>query len=185
MKPVAPISLPFPGFGTADVYTMGHPEAVTLPLTVPGLRRSINLQSGPDWFFDHIRAVAAEYEAGDVTLAEGAKKLESPVRPKERGPRDPLPDTWGLAYGERDGEAVRVAVYAKERPAGRMGGATGVPVAIGLELLRRGRVNGPGVMAPEAAIDAMEFFEAYKDLCDPPQQSVEDILVIDEASAER
>jgi saccharopine dehydrogenase-like NADP-dependent oxidoreductase len=172
--PVEPLVLDIPGFGEQTVYSMGHPEPITLPQSVPGLRRSMNVQTGPVWLFEHLRNVAADYTAGRVTLAEGAELLTRPPRP-ERSAKDPnaapkkyLPHAWSLAQGTRGGEPHSVMVYMTAFPHGQMGGNTGVPLAIGLELLRQGKVTGTGVLSPEAAIDPHDFIELYARFVEPP-----------------
>lgn len=175
-RPVEPTTLDFPTFGPVRVYSMGHPEPLTLPRTVPCVKRAMNLQTGPGWIFDHLRAVAAEYDTGDVSLEEGAHKLENPPRPAQRGPRDDLPFVWALAHGRRNGENRAVMVYPTGAPQGRMGGNTGVPLAIALDFLVRGRIEQQGVHAPEAVIDENDFFHAYAQLVEPARQRAEDVL---------
>jgi saccharopine dehydrogenase-like NADP-dependent oxidoreductase len=182
VRPVERLVLEFPEFGEQTVYSMGHPEPLTLPRTIRGVRRSLNVQTGPAWLFEHLRNVATKYEAGEVSLAEGALELENPPRPAEPGPRDPLPYEWALAYGDRDGEQIARMVYPVGRPRGRMGGNTGVPLAIGVDLLARGRIKGDGVLSPEAAIDPHEFFAAYAPLVDPPCASESEVLAVHEQS---
>lgn len=179
-KPVDRAELAFPGLGTVVAYTMGHPEAVTLPRAIPGLRRSVNYQSGPQWLFEYLRAVAADHAAGRITLKEGARRIQSAPRPARKGPRDPLPVMWGLAYGARGGEELAVSAHLRALPLGRMGGHTGVPLAIGLEMLRRGQMKDIGVHAPETAFDATEFFSELATLTEPAYSSADDLLVVRE-----
>jgi hypothetical protein len=146
---------------------------------VLGLRRSLNLQSGPEWIFDHVREVASEYDHDRISLKEGARRLANPTPPEEKAPRDPLPVEWALARGLKDGAQMAVAVYPRAYPRGRMGGNTGVPLAIGLELLRRGRTAGPGVRPPEAAVRHEDFFAALAPLVDPPMQSAEQLVAVE------
>lgn len=170
--PVEPLTLDLPGFGRQTVYTMGHPEPITLPRTVPGLTRSLNVQTGPDWLFEHLRAVARQYAAGKVSLERGAELLADPPRPKTRRDGNSahrrLPSAWALAEGRADGQPRSVCVYPTAHPRGLMGGNTGGPLAIGLELLRDGRVTGFGVRSPEAAFDPHEFFDLYAQIVEPP-----------------
>lgn len=180
--PVKEVAFNFPGIGPVTAYTMGHPEPLTLPRTFPDIRESVNLQSGPAWIFEHLRGVAAQYDAGKVNLEQGAKLLENPTPPSERSPRDPLPVEWAVAQGKKNGQAHAVAVYPSKHPAGKMGANTGIPLAIGVELLRRGAIKDVGVHAPESAIDVDQFFELLAQLTDPSFSSLDDILVIEEAA---
>jgi hypothetical protein len=61
-----------------------------------------------------------------------------------------------------------------------MGGNTGVPLAIGLELLRQGEIAEPGVHAPEGVVDPEAFFDVMAQLIDPPAASGEEMLAVDE-----
>lgn len=180
LRPMERVELEYPGIGSVPVYTVGHPEALTLPRYVDGLSSSLNVMSGPAWLFDHVRRVAAAYDAGEVTLAEGAVQLQRPAVPSEKGPRDPLPIVWALARGERAQDPVDVAVHPRAFPKGKMGGNTGVPLAIGLELLRQGRVGEPGVHAPEGVIEPDEFFEYLARLVEPACSSAGELLAIEE-----
>lgn len=180
VRPLERVELDYPGVGPVRTYSVGHPEAVTLPRWLPQVETSLNVMSGPEWIFDHARAVAAEYDAGTISLAEGALKLEDPPRPAERSPRDPLPVMWALARGERGGQEVAVSVQPRAYPPGKMGGNTGVPLAIGLELLRRGRLGEPGVHAPEGALDPDDFFALLRQFVEPAAGSVEELLDVRE-----
>jgi saccharopine dehydrogenase-like NADP-dependent oxidoreductase len=179
VAPLQPVDLDYPGIGAVRTYTVGHPEAVTLPRYIDGIVTSMNVMSGPEWIFDHARTVAAAYDAGTLSLAEGARQLEDhPAPPAQRGPRDPLSSVWALARGRRDGQPLAVSVQPASRLPGKMG-ATGTALAIGLELLRRRGITRPGVHAPEGVIDPEAFFELYAGFVATPM-SPADVLVVRE-----
>lgn len=177
IAPLDPVEVDYPGLGRVRARTVGHPEALTLPRYIPGLSTSLNVTSGPDWLFDHARSVAAAYDAGDVTLAEGAHQLENPPRPAERAPRDPLGQVWTMAIGTRDGRRTTVTVQPTAMPAGKMGGGTGVALAVGLELLCRGLIKETGVHAPEGAIEPNDFFPVFAEFAEPPTAGADLLLV--------
>lgn len=186
IEPLVRTNLLYPGKGPVSAYTVGHPEAITLPRYFPTVINSTNLTSGPSWLFDHARGVAAEFDSGSLSLAEGASKLENIPAPPADAPRetrDPLAVVWALAQGERDGETLAISVEMASAAPGMMGGGTGTALAVGLELLRLGRISGPGVSAPEGCIDPLEFFEVYLPFVEPAIGSVEDLLVIHEGPA--
>jgi saccharopine dehydrogenase-like NADP-dependent oxidoreductase len=180
VQPLQRIDIDYPGIGLVRTYSVGHPEAVTLPRYIDGVRRTANVMSGPEWIFDHLRSVAAEYDAGKITLEQGAAALSSPPRPETKAPRDPLFVVWALAHGSRDGQELAVGVRPRAYPRGRMGANTGVPLSIGLELLRQDKVGGPGVRAPEGAIDPDEFGALLTEFIDLPVDAGDDWLVVDE-----
>jgi len=182
VEPVKQVELAFPGLGTVTGYTMGHPEPVTLPRRYPELRSSLNLQSGPAWLLDYLREVTGRFAAGEIDLSTGAAMLADPPRGDAPAERSPLPVEWALAIGEKDGEACRVAVYPKAFHPSKMGGNTGIPLAIGVELLRRGALLATGVHAPETAVDPEAFFDLLAPLTDPGLQGIDDLLaVVEEA----
>ncbi|MFF4544035.1 saccharopine dehydrogenase family protein [Streptomyces sp. NPDC001406] len=182
IEPLTPVELLYPGKGQVRAYTVGHPEAITLPRCFPTVVSSTNLTSGPAWVFDHARRVAADYDAGRVTLAEGAGRLEDMPAPPVDAPRtrDPLAQVWALARGERDGEPLAISVEPASMPPGKMGGGTGAALAVGLELLRQGRITEPGVHAPEGVIDPHDFFSVFLGFVEPAVASVDDLLIIHE-----
>lgn len=182
IEPLLPVELLYPGKGPVTAYTVGHPEALTLPSYLPTVVNCTNLTSGPAWVFDHARSVAAQYDAGELSLKEGAKKLEEFPPPPADVPRtrDPLHQVWAMVRGERDGEQLAIAVEPTSMPPGKMGGGTGAALAVGLELLRQGLITKPGVHAPEGAIEPEDFFEVFRSFVEPPVASVEDLLLITE-----
>jgi saccharopine dehydrogenase-like NADP-dependent oxidoreductase len=70
-----------------------------------------------------------------------------------------VPTTGALrteVRGELAGKPVRLVYTA----AGRIGIGTGIPAAIGAQLLAIGKVKQPGVWPPEACLDPEWFFLA-------------------------
>ncbi len=63
-----------------------------------------------------------------------------------------------------------------------MGGATGVPQAIGLKMLAEGRITRTGVFAPEADVDPDEFFDELGPRCATPRANAKDMLIIGRSS---
>lgn len=57
-----------------------------------------------------------------------------------------------------------------------MGGGTGTPLAIATEMIMNGEISQRGVLAPEACIDPLPFFERYMKYWRNPPQSVEQAL---------
>ncbi len=175
---VSPVHLDFPGIGPVVAYTMGHPEPITLPRTYPHLTRSLNLQSGPAWLLDLLREVGREVGEGRLTTRQGMERIARHPRPADKGPRDPLPVEWSLAIGTKDGESRSVAAFPLHFHPARMGGNTGVPLGIGVELLRRGSLLDTGVHAPESVVPPREFFDLLAPLTDGSLAGVDDLISI-------
>lgn len=182
IAPLERIDFEFPGIGHTYAYTMGHPEAVTLPRAIPGLRRSINLQCGPTELFDQLRLVAEQFENGAITAHDAAELIDSRPPHEIVAAHPALPDIWALARGRRGGRTTSVAVYPRLELPGRMGGHTGIPLAIGVELLRRNKITGPGVHAPETAFTPKDFFDIYSQLTIETPTPSNPLLAIEETT---
>jgi len=177
IRPLEPRQLDYPGLGPLRLWTIGHPEAVTLPRTYPDLDRSLNLMFASRFTLFGTRLLSGLVTRGWFTeqrAAWWAERLESaPVDPdreeqlktlKKKGGPPPL---FALARGEKDGRPASAAVMITSAPPGGMGGVTGVPLAVGLDLLGRGQLERRGVFAPEAVVDPAAFFEALAPHCEP------------------
>ena len=76
-----------------------------------------------------------------------------------------LPGLFAYAKGLKDGQEKAVGVTVLAGVGGGMGGATGVPMGIGLKLLHEGKISKKGVFAPEMVIDPDDFFDELGPLC--------------------
>ncbi|MDY0003537.1 MAG: saccharopine dehydrogenase NADP-binding domain-containing protein [Polyangia bacterium] len=161
----------FPGLGKFPVYPYPHPETITLPAHLPDLRRATNLGViFPLAYFkltqDMVR-VGACVEEPLVVEGREVIPLEFSVahilaqRPRlleEAGVKGPAGClkvvVGGLAGGER-----RQLVLAISSTSAGAGEGTGIPAAAGAALMAEGRVKGPGVLPPEAAVQPFEVLE--------------------------
>ncbi|MFC9767202.1 saccharopine dehydrogenase family protein [Rhodococcus jostii] len=161
VAPLQTLPIHYPGIGDVVVRTIGHPEAVTLPRTYPGLQRCVNVMSGPDWYFDYVTDLMDGVESGRITADHAAVAMDrTPPRPTDAPRTRRLPPVFAWARGTRDGaETIAAAGITRWAP-GKMAGATAVPAAVALRLLARGDVSLRGVVTPEAAVPAEEFFAA-------------------------
>jgi saccharopine dehydrogenase-like NADP-dependent oxidoreductase len=181
VTPLREVLLEYPDIGLQRLYSVGHPEPVTLPRTIE-VANAMNLMSGPKWLFDAVRPVAEAFDRGELSLKDGAQQLERVERPSDPAltPRDPMPRLWALARGTRDGRSLSVSAHLTAWPPHRMGGMTGYPLAVGVDLLAAGLIPRAGVLAPEAAIDPRAFFDRLARLADPPATDADDLLVVRE-----
>ncbi len=166
----------FRDVGTYPVYPYPHPETITLPRHLPGLRRATNLGVVfPLSYFrmtqDLVRAGACSEEpvrVGDVEVepldvAVALLRARRPGLLAEAGVTGPAGCLKVVVAGRRDGEPHSYVFQMSSRVAGA-GEGTGIPAAVGALLLARGEVAGPGVLPPEAAIDPGGFLEVAADL---------------------
>lgn len=149
-----------PPLGACTVFHVGHPEPVTLPRFIPGLRR-VTLRGGlTEPFLNWLGlAISRLGLTNSVRKKDVLGRLIHRVLPAlERiGPRGVACSGLRVEVrGERDGRPAAV-VY---RAADHMENLTGIPLAVGAMLLARGQVQAPpGVWAPEApgAVDPSLF----------------------------
>jgi hypothetical protein len=186
VKPVQEISIDYPGIGVGSAWSVGHPEAVTLPLTYPEIQSSTNVMVGPRFLIEAVRALGAAIDAGDLSVEEAAAQVEGPIPLELRNSAASesgavrLPPLFALAHGQREGAPVAVGALVLGMPRGGMGGATGVPLAVALSLFAQGRVEKRGVFAPEGVMDADAFFDALAPLCSPAFGSGREMLAVTE-----
>jgi lysine 6-dehydrogenase len=139
-----PVRFPAP-LGTVEVSAVGHPEPVTLPRFLPGLRR-VELKGG----------LAEGFLNGLVRGLSGAHLLATHAR-RRRLARviEPLLPTLERFSPPYAASAWRVDAALDGRTAsrwglGHMAELTGTPLAVGALLLASGELTAPGVLAPEA-----------------------------------
>jgi len=89
-----------------------------------------------------------------------------------------LPPVFALAVGKKDGKRASVAAAILSAPAKGMGGATGVPLAVGLASVRPDGEQRRGVFAAEGIVDRKEFFDLLAPLCSPKKRGMDDLLLI-------
>jgi lysine 6-dehydrogenase len=139
-----PVRFPAP-LGEVETYYVGHPEPVTLPRFLPGLRR-VELKGG-----------LAEGYLNSLVRTLSRAHL---IRTHERRRRvaqviEPLLPTIERFSPEYAASAWRVDGAYEGRTAslwglGHMADLTGTPLAVGALLLASGELTAPGVLAPEA-----------------------------------
>ncbi|MBK9179397.1 MAG: saccharopine dehydrogenase NADP-binding domain-containing protein [Acidimicrobiales bacterium] len=166
----------FRDVGTYPVHPYPHPETVTLPRHLPGLRRVTNLGVVfPLSYFrmtqDLVRAGACTEEpvrVGDlevqpIDVAVALLRARRPRLLAEAGVTGPAGCLKVVVGGRRGGEQHSYVFQMSSQVAGA-GEGTGIPAAIGALLLVRDEVAGPGVLPPEAAIDPGRFLELAAEL---------------------
>jgi len=189
VKPVRRVMIDYPGIGRRPAWSIGHPEALTLPRTFPDLRVSRNLMVTSRTNVAALRVMGALVDAGWVSLeraARVAEKVEGTgvgrtpedfVREVRKGGRLPLPPLFALAEGVKDGARAAAAVAVLGAPPGGMGGATGVPLAAGLTLFH-GRTPAPGVYAPEGIVEPEPFLDVLAPLCESSAGGAGSLLLV-------
>lgn len=163
----------FPGLGDLDVWSLGHPEAVTLVRRFPQLQTCYNGMLGIDDIVADLRQVASAVAMGHLSVDDAARLLAGEggrearqARLAEKDRAD-VPGALAFASGYRNGQPATAGAYINHRPAGGMATITGIPHALFLPLLQRGSIKDVGVFAPEQVIEPDTFFELLDPFCGP------------------
>lgn len=189
VRPLQEVRIDYPGIGTGIAYTVGHPEPLTLPRFRTDIKQSCNVMVISPRLESMLRAIAREVDEGRVTIPEAVQLIMSPDEDRESqahddGPNEEesprLPGLFAYAKGLRDGKEKSVGVTVTASVGDGMGGATGIPMAIGLKLLYSGKIARHGVFAPEQVIDPDDFFDELGPLCTVPsaKANAEEMLLI-------
>ncbi len=163
--PLEKRSFNYPGYGSLDLWSIGHPEAVTFPRHFPELKNCMNGMLGVGIIVDELRALSDHVHTGFMTVDQAAAVL------MDNGGRDQrrerlmqleevnAPRIMAYAEGLKDGLPLRVGATLKAVPIGGMSAVTGIPLALFLPLLSQNAIQGHGVMSPEQAVDPDAFFQ--------------------------
>ena len=161
----------FPTFGPIDVWSLGHPEAITLPRTYTQLQQCYNGMLEIGDIVDDLRQMADAVAAGQLSVDDAARALTSAEsrdsRQQQLGQhaQSSIPNALAFAAGIKNGQAKRVGAYFKHSPAGGMATITGIPLALFLPLLHGGHLKQSGVFAPEQVIEPQVFFDLFDPFC--------------------
>jgi lysine 6-dehydrogenase len=167
-----PEDVDFPApVGRRTAYSTLHSEVATMARSFPGVREVTFKIAFEPSFVDKFRTLAAIGLASSEPLTvRGAS-----VRPRdvlaELGRRLPqaegIDDTECLRVemdGVREGRPASMVAESVVRPDARwgVGGGgldTGIPPSVVAQMIVAGEVRGPGMFAPEQAVDPDRFFE--------------------------
>lgn len=181
VKPLQPLKMDYPGIGKRTLWTVGHPEPVTLPRSFPNITNTSNAMVLGSLDVLAVRGLASRIDSGGLTIEEAAREVAKAsassrhsvfqralgwVASKFSGPA--FPPIFAVARGDKGSRPHVSAATIRAMPTGGMAGATGIPLAIGLKLLAQGKIEGKGVVAPEAVIDPDVFFGAFERFCKLP-----------------
>lgn len=146
--------------GPMEVFHIGHPEPLTLPKYVPGVKHvCMKLNLNPPMVKDMvvqmgnfglgsaepIEIKGAKIAPVDFVVALLTKSASDPMLaafPKESAIRVAV-------KGEKDGRPTTL-VYAG---AGRMNEGTGTPMSIAAQMIATGKITVKGVVPPEGAVE--------------------------------
>lgn len=185
LQPLREFPLFYPGLGHYRTWTVGHPEPLTLARRY-ALRASTNVMHGDSALIGLVRELAERIDAGTSSVEDAADLFigrAGRYGPDPCGNAQPLPGVFAVATGLRDGQPMTVAATIRSHPPGGMGGATGVPLALGVRLLAAPAQRRPGVFAPEDLIAPPAFFDLFAPLCEGEFPTAGDLLWVTSAQA--
>jgi len=143
--------------GECNVFHLGHPEPVTLPLTYPGAT-TVTLKGGLSE--DMLNSLAKLMATLRLSNTHGKRvavakllKVLLPVIGRIGRPAHPCSGIRVDVEGTKDGEPITITYGATDN----MDRLTGLPLAIGAAMLARGEITERGVVAPEACIPPDAF----------------------------
>jgi saccharopine dehydrogenase (NAD+, L-lysine-forming) len=166
----------FRDIGTFPVYPYPHPETITLPQHIPGLRRVTNLGVVFPLSYFHLTQDMVRVGACSDTplLVQGREvvPLEFAVahiiarRPqllREAGISGPAGCLKVVVGGRKQGASQTLVLSLSSKTAGA-GEGTGIPAAVGAILMQRGRITRRGVFPPEAGVQPFEVLELASEI---------------------
>lgn len=165
----------FRDVGTYSVYAYPHPETITLPKYLKGVRRVTNLGLVlPPSYAELIKGMVRLGVTGEEPIEVQGREvlpLEFAVAyilsqrqrlTKEAGLDRPMGCLKIVVGGHKDGEKSTYVFSMSSRGQG-MGEGTGVPAALGTMLMATGKISDKGVLPPESCVDPMDLLELARD----------------------
>lgn len=148
--------------GKVSVFHLGHPEPVTLPRYIPGVK-TVTLKGGlTEEFLNSLAIAIARLRLTDTPGKKQAiGKIIKGILPwleKIGKPGVPMSGIRVDIKGMKGGKPQHLVYQAADH----MSNLTGVPLAIGVMMMGQGQIERTGVFAPEAdgAVDPDAFSAA-------------------------
>jgi len=164
----------FQNVGTYRVYAYPHPETITLPRYLKGVKRVTNLGLVlPPAYAELIKGMVrlgitneepVEVQGQKVIPLEFAVAFILAQRArltKEGGISEPMGCLKIVVKGYKDGSKNTYIFSMSSRGQG-MGEGTGIPAAIGAIMMATGKIKEKGVLPPEACVNPMDLLELAK-----------------------
>lgn len=158
----------FPGIGTYSVYAYPHPETITLPQHIKGVKRVTNLGLVlPPEYAELIKGVVKLGITGEEPITVHNTEViplefavqfilhQREILLKKTGFTEPVGSLKIVVAGEQNGKKETYAFSLGSRGQG-MGEGTGIPAAIGTVLMGQGTITEKGVLPPEACANPLE-----------------------------
>jgi saccharopine dehydrogenase (NAD+, L-lysine-forming) len=186
--------------GKYRVYPYPHPEPITLPMHIEGVKRVTNKGTVlPERYYELTRNIHSlgldSKNPVKVKDIDGNWRQIEPynfaisylIKQRERLLEE-------LDFGEAKG-CVKIVVKGKRKRTGEdrtyifslvsegvaegqgLGEGTGTPAAIGALMIQRGKVNEKGVIPPEACINPLEFLGVMREVFEVSEEGEDSPLI--------
>ena len=161
-RPLRETVVRYPGLPERSAITVGHPEAVTLPQTVPNLRTCRNLMTLSPGLAETVRKAAAAVERDGVSCRAAARDIVAQYRAVPHAPQAAeYPGVWAIAVGGTHTAGAHLCDYGDMTT---MGAMTAAPLVAGLTLILSKQSLSAGVFAPEEILEPHDFFRTLAQL---------------------
>ena len=158
----------FEEYGKHPVFYWGHPEPITIPRYIKGIKTVVNKGYFlPIWVHDmvmnSIKWGIADTEpimvGGNSIIPEDfvVQIMLKGATFKKLVEEDTTAPFICLVRGKEGNKPVTYSYYS----AGRMAPGTAIPASICAQMLARGEINMKGVLPPEACVDPKVFFAKF------------------------
>lgn len=165
----------FPDVGKYWVYAYPHPETITLPKYIKGVKRVTNRGLVlPPSYAELIKGIVRMGMTSEEPIEVNGQKIvpldfavafalhQRKKLMEEAGMKEPMGCLKIVIKGRRGGEESTYVFSMSSRGRGMPEG-TGVPAALGAMLMGLGKIKMKGVFPPEAAVDPIEVFMLAKE----------------------
>jgi len=161
----------FQDVGKFRVYAYPHPETITLPRYIKRVKRVTNLGLVlPPAYAELIKGIVRLGMTSEEPIDVKGQKI-SPLEfavtyilsqreglMKEAGITEPMGCLKIVVKGKKKAESSTYVFSMSSRGLG-MGEGTGIPAALGVMLMARGKITEKGVFPPEAGVKPMDMLE--------------------------
>ncbi|MGD2153570.1 MAG: saccharopine dehydrogenase NADP-binding domain-containing protein [Gemmatimonadales bacterium] len=157
--------LEFAGLGDVEVMHIGHPEPFTLSRFIEGVTYADDKATFLPAKVNEMIVTLGQIAHSGLSVCVDGRSIEPidfaanylyETSKRRMADVSTVGSLRTEVRGELDGKRTRIIYSA----AGRIGIGTGVPAAIGAQLLAIGKINKPGVYPPEACVEPDWFLAA-------------------------
>lgn len=163
-EPLQRVDVPMGPSRVFSGYTIGSPEAITLPLDLPFLKQSMALMTVSESTAKSLRSIASMIRSGSEVMDDAAAMLSAEDPDAVDGP--PEGEVCAIAVGLQDGQRKAVRVTLANWPHGGYH-AAGTALGIGGCKLAEGDIKMAGAKSVEQVWDAEAYLSTLAEAITP------------------